>query len=82
MFLQSEKRVIAATADLIIKTNVLLCTFNNVNSKVKLDIFKARLRSYHLLFPEPGRTGLCYSLLSPLLKSMLCRSLGLQHVLR
>ena len=32
---ESEKRVIAATADFNIKTNVLLSTFGNVNSKVK-----------------------------------------------
>ena len=38
---QSEKRVIAATADFNIKTNVLLSTFRNVNSKVQLEIFKA-----------------------------------------
>ena len=38
---QSEKRVISATADFNNKTNVLLSTFRNVNSKVKLDIFKA-----------------------------------------
>ena len=38
---QSEKRVIAATADFNIKTDVLLSTFRNVNSKVKLDILKA-----------------------------------------
>ena len=35
---QSEKRVIAATADFNIKTNVLLSTSRNVNSKVKLEI--------------------------------------------
>ena len=44
---QSEKRVIAATADFIIKTNVLLSTFRNVNSKVKLEIFKAISMSLH-----------------------------------
>ena len=38
---QSEKRVITATADFNIKTNVLLSTFRNVNSKVKFDFFKA-----------------------------------------
>ena len=38
---QSKKRVITATADFFIKTNVLLSTFGNVNSKVKSEIFKA-----------------------------------------
>ena len=38
---QSGKRIIAATADFNIKTNVLLSTFRNINSKVKLDFFKA-----------------------------------------
>ena len=38
---QSEKRVITAAADFNIKTNVLLSTFRNVTSKVKLEIFKA-----------------------------------------
>ena len=36
---QSEKRVITATADFNIKTNVLLSTSRNVNSKMKLAIF-------------------------------------------
>ena len=45
---QSEKRVIAATADFNIKTNVLLSTFRNVNSKVKLEIFKAISMSLYI----------------------------------
>ena len=35
---ESEKRVIAATTDFNIKTNVFLSTSRNVNSKVELEI--------------------------------------------
>ena len=44
---QSEKCVIAATADFNIKTTVLLSTFRNLNSKVKLAIFKANTMSLY-----------------------------------
>ena len=44
---QSEKRVITATADFNIKMNVLLSTFRNVNSKVKLEIlYKIYIKLY------------------------------------